>query len=84
MLFRSAAGFKNVAQQAADKTTTTTTDPKADAEAQRKAGLEKKLRSEDGQEFYEHEIHLNEKRKKLDTMRPPFCWNFFDDAQPVE
>lgn len=38
-----AAGFKNVAQQAADKTTTTTTDPKADAEAQRKAGLEKKL-----------------------------------------
>jgi hypothetical protein len=38
-----AAGFKNVAQQAGDKTTTTTTNPKADAEAQRKAGLEKKL-----------------------------------------
>ena len=38
-----AAGFKNVAQQAGDKPTTTTTNPKADAEAQRKAGLEKKL-----------------------------------------
>ena len=29
-------------------------------------------------------MNLNDKRKKLDTMRPPFCWNFFDDAEPEE
>lgn len=29
-------------------------------------------------------MKLNDKRKKLDTMRPPFCWNFFDDAMDPE
>lgn len=43
---------------------------------------EKKLLKDEGQEYYENALKLNDKRKKLDTMRPPFCWNFFDDADP--
>ena len=53
-------------------------------DVQQRIQNEKKLRNEDGQEFFEHEMKLNDKRKKLDTMRPPFCWNFFDDAEPEE
>lgn len=41
---------------------------------------EKTLKKDEGQEYYENALKLNDKRKKLDTMRPPFCWNFFDDA----
>lgn len=41
-----------------------------------------KLLKDEGQEYYENAVKLNDKRKKLDIMRPPFCWNFFDDAQP--
>ena len=43
---------------------------------------EKRLMKDEGQEYYENALKLNDKRKKLDTMRPPFCWNFFDDADP--
>lgn len=45
---------------------------------------EKTLLKDEGQEYYENALKLNDKRKKLDTMRPPFCWNFFDDAQEPE
>jgi hypothetical protein len=42
---------------------------------------EKKLMKDDGEEYFQNALKLNDKRKKLDTMRPPFCWNFFDDAK---
>lgn len=45
---------------------------------------EKKLVKEDPDEYYQNALKLNDKRKKLDTMRPPFCWNFFDDAKQQE
>ena len=45
---------------------------------------EKRLLKEEGDEYYENALKLNDKRKKLDTMRPPFCWNFFDDANEEE